>query len=245
MPNRDIKESCRTSKTLAQLSHGAERLFWRMTTYADDWGRMPADADVLRAACFPRQLERIPIHHVDKWLGELRRVGLIVCYRVPPDGHYLFFVTWRTHQRVRASKSKYPSPTSDGICPHMSADARIRSEDPVVTEDTVTTELRYGQVAGSDRAPDPAETVLAWLNSKAGRAFRPVPTNLDMIRARLREGITTYQLQAVITRKVREWHSDAKMVHYLRPETLFNKTKCEQYIGELPGPELPTNGDPP
>lgn len=144
MPNRDIKESCRTSKNLAELSHGAERLFWRMTTYADDYGRMPADADIVRAACFPRLLERVSVKDVDKWLDEMRRVKLISCYNDSVGHHILFFLTWRAHQRTRAKHSKYDSPSSASICQHMTAYVAFRSEDtevlPKTPNTTVTTE---------------------------------------------------------------------------------------------------------
>lgn len=79
-----------------------------------------------------------------------------------------------------------------------------------------------------------ARKVLDWLNQKAGKNYRPVPTNLDLIKARLESGITIFQLRAIVSRKVIEWQGDVKMAKFLRPETLFNKTKCEQYLGELP-----------
>jgi hypothetical protein len=41
-------QACRTSETLAKLTHGAERFCWRLTTYADDWGRFPVSAAVPR-----------------------------------------------------------------------------------------------------------------------------------------------------------------------------------------------------
>lgn len=79
-----------------------------------------------------------------------------------------------------------------------------------------------------------AKEVLAWLNAKAGRSFRPSETNLALIRARLRDGIEPWQLRAIVSRKIREWGPDPKMVQYLRPATLFARGKCEQYLGQLP-----------
>jgi hypothetical protein len=43
------KASCRTSGTLAKLTHGTERFCWRLTTYADDCGRFPSSPAVPRA----------------------------------------------------------------------------------------------------------------------------------------------------------------------------------------------------
>ena len=78
-----------------------------------------------------------------------------------------------------------------------------------------------------------AREVLAFLNEKTGKAFHPTSTNLDLIIARLREGYTDVQCRQVIARKVREWLPDEKMAGYLRPATLFNREKFNQYAGEL------------
>jgi uncharacterized phage protein (TIGR02220 family) len=79
--------------------------------------------------------------------------------------------------------------------------------------------------------------VLDYLNRKAGKTYRPSETNLGLIRGRLDDGIHAWQLKAIVGHKVAEWAGDPKMTKYLRPATLFNKIKCEQYLGELPPPE--------
>jgi len=83
--------------------------------------------------------------------------------------------------------------------------------------------------------------ILEFLNQKAGRTYRQTATHLDLIRARLRDGIAPWQLRAIVSRKVHEWRS-TEMAKYLRPATLFNRTKCEQYLGELPAPPPATGG---
>ena len=54
-----------------------------------------------------------------------------------------------------------------------------------------------------------------------------------MIKARLKSGVTSGQCFQVIAKKTREWKGNLKMDEYLRPATLFNATKFEQYVGEL------------
>lgn len=71
------------------------------------------------------------------------------------------------------------------------------------------------------------------LNNLKGSKYRPVDTNLDPIISRLKSGIHVDHLHKMIGHKVRQWKNDDKMKDYLRPSTLFNKTKCEQYIGEV------------
>lgn len=82
-------------------------------------------------------------------------------------------------------------------------------------------------------SPDVSREVLNWLNEKAEKNFRPSKTNLDFIQCRLRDKILPEQLKAIVSRKVREWKGTERE-KYLRPATLFNREKCEQYLGELP-----------
>jgi uncharacterized phage protein (TIGR02220 family) len=82
-----------------------------------------------------------------------------------------------------------------------------------------------------------AREILDFLNNKTGRHFRPVKANLDPILARIKEGATQLELQAVIVRQHRQWAEDDKMRTYLRPATLFNATKFAQYVGDVPPPK--------
>ncbi|HSW68857.1 MAG TPA: conserved phage C-terminal domain-containing protein [Gammaproteobacteria bacterium] len=78
-----------------------------------------------------------------------------------------------------------------------------------------------------------AVEVLQFLNEKTGRAYRPVEANLKLIIARLKSGATPTECYQVIAKKSREWGGHKDMDQYLRPATLFNATKFEQYVGEL------------
>ena len=109
MPNRMLRESCRTSPTLDVLSDGAERLFWRLLTCADDYGRFEGEPLLVKAACFPRRVDTLPTATVAGWLDELIAADLIRAYVVEGKA-YAHFVTWAKHQRVRESKPKYPEP---------------------------------------------------------------------------------------------------------------------------------------
>lgn len=78
-----------------------------------------------------------------------------------------------------------------------------------------------------------AADVLTFLNLKSGKSYRMVDANLDPIRMRLKSGVTVDDMKSVIALKCRQWANDEKMAPYLRPATLFNKTKFENYLGEL------------
>lgn len=229
MASRIIRESSRTSPTLAKLSHGAERLFWRLTTYADDWGRFEADPEIVRGACLPT-VSGVTTKHVQAWLAELSK-GLVRFYAVN-ERQYGVFLTWFKHQRKRDGQAKHPDPPAE-----VPQDAATCGDTPL----DAARVMGYGvgvkrtTMSRSNGFERDAVEVLEFLNRKAGRSYRPVRANLAFIKARLTGGATVENCRGVIVRKVREWAGDPKMAKFLRPETLFNQTKFESYLGERPG----------
>ena len=121
MPNRTLRESCRTSPTLAQLSDAAERLFWRLITTADDYGRFQAEPEIVAAACFPRLLEQWPVDRCAQMLAELATVNLVTLYAVG-DRQYGEFVRSDKYFNRRAKTSKYPA------CQQMPTDVSRRTQ---------------------------------------------------------------------------------------------------------------------
>lgn len=123
MPDRIIRESSLNSPSLAQLSHGAERLFWRITVVADDSGRFDANPLVLKARCFPLLVDQIKTADVAKWINELSR-ECIQIYTV--NGRQCgAFRNWSKYQRVYGNKSKFPDPPAEcGELQQVPADSR-------------------------------------------------------------------------------------------------------------------------
>ena len=133
MPNRIIRESCRSSVSLSKLSHGAERMFWRLTTCADDYGRFQAESGLILANCYSRMLLTILEADISTWKEELVDQKVIVLYT--NDGkEFGYFVNWDKYQERRAKKSKYPPPSTESplssanICSQTSANVPV-SED--------------------------------------------------------------------------------------------------------------------
>jgi hypothetical protein len=113
MPNRTIKESICISETIDQLSPEEERLFYRLIINCEDFGRMPAKAEIVKSKCFPLKVDKISTQDIEKWIMGLVDAGLIVLYE--HNGKtYLQFITWDDHQQRRADKPKYPGPDDDG-----------------------------------------------------------------------------------------------------------------------------------
>jgi phage replication O-like protein O len=83
-----------------------------------------------------------------------------------------------------------------------------------------------------DNTKDICIAVLNHLNEKAKRDYRPVKSNLDFIKARIKEGYSKDDLIRVIELKCSQWLKNPDMDKFLRPATLFNATKFAQYAGE-------------
>ena len=85
MPSRLIRECTRTSVSLAHLTDQAERLFWRLITTADDFGRFEADPDIVRNICYARPVKQHPsTADVGKCLQMFADVG--ICQRYECEG---------------------------------------------------------------------------------------------------------------------------------------------------------------
>lgn len=123
MPNRIIKESICTSDNLTALDWGAQMFFVRLTVQCDDFGRFDGRPAILRAACYPLEMDRVSEALVQSWLDALEAAQLVQQYAV--DGkRYLALSTWSKHQHPRAKTSKYPDPPHDArTCTQMQADS--------------------------------------------------------------------------------------------------------------------------
>lgn len=108
MPNRIIKETIRTSKTLNMLSDFEFRLWTYLLTYVDDFGRGSADPVLLKGFVLPRSAATIDEIH--SALYSLEDLGMIERYEVEGEPFFLF-PNWAKHQRVQCKKAKFPPPS--------------------------------------------------------------------------------------------------------------------------------------
>lgn len=114
MPNRIIKETIRTSKNVNALTDFQFRVWLYLITYADDFGRGSADAELLKGFVFPRR-KGITEGQIQKALDDLANIGMISLYEVDGES-YFCFPNWGKHQRIQARKEKFPAPPN-GISP--------------------------------------------------------------------------------------------------------------------------------
>jgi hypothetical protein len=108
MPNRIIKESIRESDSIDNLTPEAEVMFYRLITYADDYGRFKAHPRIINPAIFP--LKSYTDNQVIKWLDEIGNNNMVLFYKGTDSKLYGYFTNWHNYQQVRNKKSKHPEP---------------------------------------------------------------------------------------------------------------------------------------
>lgn len=92
----------------------AKLLFTWLLPFTDDYGRFHADADLVKAAVFPRE-HRLEIKHVEKLLSQLSSAGLIGIYE-NGNSRYLEILDFDKYQTFRVDRprqSEYPEPLKD------------------------------------------------------------------------------------------------------------------------------------
>lgn len=83
--------------------------------------------------------------------------------------------------------------------------------------------------------------VIEYLNNQAETTFSTkIGSNLELIAARLKEGYTLQDFKLVIDKKVKDWKG-TDWAKFLRPNTLFAKTKIENYLNSNNNDKQPAN----
>jgi len=85
-----------------------------------------------------------------------------------------------------------------------------------------------------------AQEIIKYLNEQAGTSFSVQGSNQELIVARLKEGFMIEDFKLVIDKKVKDWKG-TDWSKYLRPVTLFNKSKFENYLNSKNEPATTNN----
>jgi uncharacterized phage protein (TIGR02220 family) len=253
---RILKPGFFKNEKLADLGPTAQLLFAGLWTLADREGRLEYRPRRIAADLFP--FYDVDVTHE---LDALTDAGFVQRYSA--NGiDYIYLPTFLKHQKIhhteRASALPPPPVTVNGALDNRESSVNEPSISPCINGvNGVNGDSRIKTLSGilPDVSPPASENndhgnsngksaanatcratargLLLFLNEKTGRHYQPVAVNLDMIVARLKEGATELQCRQVILRKSREWATNEHMAPYLRPATLFNRTKFWQYMGEL------------
>lgn len=73
--------------------------------------------------------------------------------------------------------------------------------------------------------------IILSLNTQSGFNYKMVQSNINLIKARLKD-YSEEELLQMVQYKCNEWRNNEEFKKYLRPATLFNSTKCEMYVAQ-------------
>lgn len=110
MPTRILRDDILQSERVAALGWAEEVFYRRLMSVADDYGRFHAHPSLIRAACYPLQLNKVSDPDIEKWLACVQKAALVRVYPAKDGKRYLEIL--RFGQRVQ-SKSKFPAPPDE------------------------------------------------------------------------------------------------------------------------------------
>jgi len=231
MPNRYTRESAIESEAVNALTWQGEVFYRRLINRVDDFGRMSADIRILRAKVFPLQLDKVTEKDVARLLTETESVGLVFTY----DTSGKRFLVMNKWEQGRAKHSEYPPPPSD-ICERMQTYVYKGKQK---FADAPDTDSDSDSNSDTEERMTIARELISHLNKQAGRHFRPEGSSLKAACARLSEVKDDASgVMAMIDRQCALWKGDPVMDEFLRPETLFRKSKFAGYYDNRNLPAL-------
>lgn len=96
-------------------------------------------------------------------------------------------------------------------------------------------EVPNGTCRAKPRRSVPYSQIVTLLNDVCDRQFKtdPVPEPTKrLIKARFNGGATVEDFESVIRVKADQWLTDERMAQFLRPSTLFQASKFDEYLAE-------------
>ncbi|MBL4682527.1 MAG: conserved phage C-terminal domain-containing protein, partial [Pseudomonadales bacterium] len=234
----------------------ARLLFEGLWCVADYMGR-------LKYVPLEIKMEIFPADDVDveELIAELDKQNLIVIYLDHSGTTLVQVVNFTKHQnphvneRIGKDKNPLPCLPSEDECKPIAVE--VEEEKPSYEQQLKDALVLLREYSESDPAdslslipdslslipkdsmsgkPDDAAEVIKYLNSQIGSNYQPVESNTSLIRARMSEGRTVEEIKSVIDRKVLEWPKGNAFRQYLRPSTLFNAARFNDYYGQLNQP---------
>jgi uncharacterized phage protein (TIGR02220 family) len=140
-----------------------------------------------------------------------------------------------SNRRANAKKLA-PVSTKLALLGQAEAEAEAGTDPPIVPQGGLEVEKSEKAVLKKTKMTNEARIILCTLNELTSRNFRETDSNLSVIMARLAEPeVTVEGVKQMLTRQAQRWKG-TDQEEYLRPETLFRKSKFDSYYAarEIP-----------
>jgi hypothetical protein len=226
MPNRILREGILTSSAVTRLGWAEEVFYRRLHSVVDDFGRYYADEGMLRAACYPRQLNKVSDSDIGKWLRACVDAALVRVYPAQDGERYLEVVKFG--QQVRAKKSKFPDMLSVCVADahHVPANAHL----DVSVSEVVSVKTSEAKASDAGAAGDEVESAKAalWRESVVVLKAGGCPESLcRSFMGKLVKDYTEATVREAVTAAISAQPADAR--EYL-------KATCQRLKGERKDP---------
>lgn len=226
---RTIKPEFFMSEDIGELTVKTRLLYVALWCQADREGIGKFSPTALAAQCMPYEFSDF-----QACFTELQKNGHVVVYEAE-NKKYFYLPTFTEHQRPHHTEKESGFPEFNRELtvnePFVNRKEREREREREGEQEREG-ERERNIMSGKPDETD-AKSIVDYLNEKTGKHFRHCDSNLKLVKARFREGHSEHDLKNVIDLKCSQWGNDEKYFEYLRPATLFNKEKFNQYIGEV------------
>jgi uncharacterized phage protein (TIGR02220 family) len=201
---------------LAELTPHARLLYIGSWTLADDRSfTLPYRPRWVKAQIFPYEMVDI-----DSLVKSLVDSGKFLLFENDTK-QYIFIPKMAKYQKIdRPSGNKYPyHPDHSNIIQRVLANGSTSTRPEVnISKENISSDVRV---------------IIEHLNQAVGSRFdHRSKDSIKHISARLRDGFSVDEIKTVIDKKAAEWLNDDTMHKYLRPTTLFNREKFENYLNQ-------------
>ena len=228
MPTRLLRDGILESEAVCSLPWASEVLYRRLMSVVDDYGRFSAAPKLIRAKCYPLQIDKVSDSDVGKWLTQVVEAGLVRVYPAEDGKRYMQIVKFG--QQVR-SKSKHPAPPDspceelpapDNTCKQLLADVHL---DGVGVGDVNTSEANASDAAASvDKSEVESAKAALWRESVVVLKAGGCPESLcRSFMGKLVKDYTEATVREAVTAAISAQPADAR--EYL-------KATCQRLAGE-------------
>ncbi|MGG7209987.1 conserved phage C-terminal domain-containing protein [Clostridium baratii] len=146
----------------------------------------------------------------------IKNGGTYCYYRLGDEFHNLLYKKVTNSKEIKGTTNKY-----------MGVASKVRPKDNYIKNTLV-----------KDNINSIAEEVINYLNKLVGTNYNFRSSSiLNLIEKRINEGYEAYNLKKVIKKKYYEW-KDTKYEKYLRPSTLFNDDRFDEYLNQKENKEV-------
>ena len=217
MPNRILRDGINSSPRINALSPGAEILYRRLMSVADDYGRFYAAPGTIRGACWPTSPNKVKESQISRWMIELQSGDrpLLKIYTVKG----CLFLEIDGFDQRRRSKSKYPEPLSimTADCGQPADNPPQIADNPPQNDSTSRSRISESETKAKAKAynapsgaavngPIPVNPIFDhWNLQQRGQVAPPKHRSITSkiqraISARSKAGFTESELKQAITR---------------------------------------------